>query len=753
MISPELEVSINLAVSEAARRGHEFVGVEHIFFSLMHNESAKRVVEGCGGSIKTAISDVEEYFKSHCEEDVLSEGEMPQPTLGFQRLIQRAATQVRASGKDRLEGDNLLVAIYAEKESFAAYFLNKQEISHYDMISYISHGSDAEERAQDALPADEREKDTEKEKDTGLLGKFTTDLCEMARKGKIDPLIGRSSEIERTVQVLCRRRKNNPLYVGEPGVGKTALAEGLASKIINNEVPKKLQGSVVYALDMGNLLAGSKFRGDFEKRLKGVISELEKIPNAILFIDEIHTIIGAGSVSGGSMDASNLLKPALSSGAIRCIGSTTFKEYRQQFKNDHALERRFQKIDVDEPSVSDTIEILKGLKSKYEEHHGVTYSNETLKEATHLAAKYLRDRKLPDTAIDIIDEAGAALSLSRKGSEKILKIRPVHVQQTVAKMAKIPEQKVSKSDKKQLTDLEKNLKKKIFGQDQAIEDLSAVIKLSRSGMGDDDRPIGNFLFAGPTGVGKTELAKQLSETMGIEFIRFDMSEYMERHAVSRLIGAPPGYVGFDQGGLLTERINQSPHAVLLLDEIEKAHPDIQNILLQVMDHGALTDSNGRQTDFRNVVLIMTTNAGARELTHGSIGFGSVAGENAGESQAVKDMFSPEFRNRLDSIISFLPLPDAVVEKVVEKFLGEVVTKLHKQKISMEYDSDVVKHIAKFGYDSAYGARPIKRLVQDKVRKPISDALLSEEVKRGGKVRVSANKKNNDELKLEFEFLN
>lgn len=762
MISPELEVSLNLAVSEAARRGHEYVTVEHVLFALLHNEAATRALRACGGSIDTTRTDLEGFFKENYPEDLLKPGQMPQPTIAFQRVIQRAAQHVRAAGKDKIRGDNILVSIFSERESFAVYFLKKQSITRFDVINYISHGivkpggENPEDEADDAknlsspeqMPGSSQSNDVDDDNDAEQSPKtkdplklYAVNLNARAKLGKIDPLIGRDAEVERTVQVLCRRRKNNPLYVGDAGVGKTAIAEGLALKIVEGQVPEPLLNAEIYSLDMGTLIAGSRFRGDFEQRLKDLLKALQKKPHAILFIDEIHTVIGAGSVSGGALDASNLLKPALSSGQLRCIGSTTYKEYRQHFKNDHALARRFQKIDVDEPSIEDTIKILKGLKTRYEAHHDVIYTAESLRTATELAARHLRDRKLPDTAIDVIDEVGASFALKPKKHRtdgalgKPTKVTSADIQAVVAKMARIPAQKVSATDRQSLKDLEPELKGVVFGQDQAIEAISAAIKLSRSGLRDEEKPIGSFLFAGPTGVGKTEVAKQLAKIMGVEFIRFDMSEYMERHTVSRLIGAPPGYVGFDQGGLLTDGVNKTPHAVLLLDEIEKAHPEIQNILLQVMDHGTLTDANGRQTDFRNVVIIMTTNAGARELSHGAIGFDRKVGVGAGDSQAVKDMFSPEFRNRLDAVISFGPLTESVIVSIVDKFIGELKAKLAKQKVFLELKDEARSWLAQKGYDPAFGARPLGRLIQEKVKKPLADELLFGKLTGGGKVIV------------------
>ncbi len=784
MISPELEASLNLAVSESARRGHEYVTVEHVLLALLGNDSAARALKACGASLDETRRMLEEFFREHYPSPTLKPGQMPQPTLAFQRVIQRAAQHVRASGKEKIKGDNILVALFSERESFAVYFLKKQNVTRFDVINYMSHGivkpgvdpqfEDEDGGERPKLPSGDDDSDHDDEpslgdgdsdgeegpgragarrntqetrKDKDPLKLYCVDLCARAKQGKIDPLIGREAEIERTVQVLCRRRKNNPLYVGDAGVGKTAIAEGLALKIIEGEVPEPLKDAEIFALDMGTLIAGSRFRGDFEQRLKDVLKALSKRKHAVLFIDEIHTVIGAGAVSGGALDASNLLKPALSSGQLRCIGSTTYKEYRQHFKNDHALDRRFQKIDVDEPSIEDTIKILKGLKTRYEEHHKVVYTLDALRQAAELAARHLRERKLPDTAIDVIDEAGAAFALrpKRGTATKPLKVTALDVQNVVAKMARIPAQKVNATDRKSLKDLEPELKAVVFGQDQAIETLSAAIKLSRSGLRDEEKPIGSFLFAGPTGVGKTEVAKQLAKVMGVEFIRYDMSEYMERHTVSRLIGAPPGYVGFEQGGLLTDAVSKTPHAVLLLDEIEKAHPEIQNILLQVMDHGSLTDSNGRKSDFRNVVIIMTTNAGARELATGSIGFSrDAAGLGAGESVAVRELFSPEFRNRLDAIISFGPLQESVILSIVDKFLAEVREKLTKQRVHLEVSEAARKWLGKKGYDPTYGARPLARVIQDKLKKPLADELLFGKLAHGGQVLVELD---GDQLKF------
>lgn len=782
-ITHDLEISLNLAVTEAARRGHEYVTVEHILYALLHNRAAARAIRACGGSIELTREKLTKFFEENLSSRPHDPGTMPQPTIGFQRVLQRAIQSVRSAGKDLANGENVLVAIFSERDCFATYFLQEQDISRFDVINYVSHrvvkegvefnedelGADASaggrilpaapagerlapedgesaDQDEDGLgesdedpesaPSDQRGAGRQKTERSDPLRQYATDLCGRAREGKIDPLVGRDAEVERTVQILCRRRKNNPLFVGDAGVGKTAIAEGLALRIVEGKVPPPLQGATIWSLEMGTLLAGSRFRGDFEQRMKGVIKSLIKRKKAILFIDEIHTVIGAGAVSGGTLDASNILKPALSSGDIRCIGSTTFKEYRNHFENDHALARRFQKIDVEEPSEEDALAILKGLKAKYEEYHQVKYSTEALKAAVQLSAKYIRDRKLPDKAIDVIDEVGASLALKPRTSRRI---GIEDVQAVVAKMARIPAAKVSSTDRESLRTLDTQLKSVVYGQDQAIDAIAAAIRLSRSGLGPVDKPIGSFLFAGPTGVGKTEVAKQLSSVLGIEFIRFDMSEYMERHTVSRMIGAPPGYVGYDQGGLLTDAVNKNPHAVLLFDEIEKAHPDLQNILLQVLDHGTLTDTNGRQSDFRNVIIIMTTNAGARELMQGSIGFTRRPGElEKGESEALKNTFSPEFRNRLDAIIQFQPLPKSVVLQVVDKFVAELAKQLKAKRVELEVSESARNWLAGTGYDPVYGARPLNRLIQDKLKRPLAEELLFGRLARGGKVRVQTN---------------
>ncbi|MCX6119941.1 MAG: ATP-dependent Clp protease ATP-binding subunit ClpA [Proteobacteria bacterium] len=772
MISHDLEVSLNLAVSEAARRGHEYVTIEHILFALLQNDSATRALRACGASIEVTKSKIEEFFSEHIPGNVLKTGQMPQPTVGFQRVIQRSAQHVRSAGKDRIKGENILVSMFSERDSFAVYILQQQNISRFDVINYISHGiaklSDGSFDTTPRLPSSDNEDTQESDSKSGddqdgessirhkgikdPLAAYAVDLNLRAKEGRIDPLIGRELEVERTVQILCRRRKNNPLLVGDAGVGKTAIAEGLAWKITQGDIPTPLKDAQIFALDMGALLAGTKFRGDFEQRMKGVIDAIKKRKNAILFIDEIHTVIGAGQVSGGTMDAGNLLKPALSNGDVRCIGSTTYKEFRQYFEGDAALSRRFQKIDVEEPSIENAVKILKGLKSKYEEHHHVKYSEESLKAAVELSAKYLRDKKLPDKAIDVMDEVGASFALKghSKQSTKMKRVSVEDVQGVIAKMAKVPAEKVSNVAKQELKDLGARIKGQVFGQNEAIDAIAAMIKLNRSGLGSSDKPIGSFLFAGPTGVGKTEVAKQLALTMGIEFIRFDMSEYMERHAVSRLIGAPPGYVGFEQGGLLTEAINKTPHAVLLLDEIEKAHPDMQNILLQVFDHGTLTDNNGRKADFRNTIIIMTTNAGARDLLQANIGFGRPStSAQEGEIQALKDLFSPEFRNRLDATITFKPLAREIVLLVVDKFIDELSMKLALKKVDLQVSDRLRNWLAEKGYHPSYGARPLARTVQDHLKKPLADELLFGKLsKNGGKVKADLDDNDKPIFKIE-----
>ncbi|HEX9145060.1 MAG TPA: ATP-dependent Clp protease ATP-binding subunit ClpA [Candidatus Binatia bacterium] len=734
MISKELEGTLNKALTEAKRRRHEYVCLEHLLYALLQDKDASSVIINCGGDIERLRKSLEEFFKGHLE--ILPEGlnQEPQQTLSFHRVLQRAVIHAQSAEKKEINGGNLLIAMYREPDSYAVYLLEEQGITRFDMVNYVSHGiaknaNTGEWSQSDDEPADE-EKPAQR---TNPLEAFAVNLIEKAAHGNIDPLIGRQDEIERTIHVLCRRRKNNPIYVGDPGVGKTAIAEGLADKIHRGQVPDALKSAVIYALDMGALLAGTKFRGDFEARLKGVLNGLKKHPNSILFIDEIHTIVGAGATSGGSMDASNILKPALASGDIKCIGSTTYHDYKNYFERDRALARRFQKIEISEPSQDDAIKILEGLKPHYEKHHGVQYSSGAIRAAVKLSAKHINDRRLPDKAIDVIDEIGAAVRLLPADKRRKI-IGPKDVEKIVAKIAKVPPRSVSSSDKEQLQNLERDLKLVVFGQDAPIETLAATIKLSRSGLGQPEKPIGCFLFAGPTGVGKTELAKQLAKTMGIEFLRFDMSEYMEKHTVSRLIGAPPGYVGFDQGGLLTDAINRNPYAVLLLDEIEKAHPDLFNILLQVMDHATLTDNNGKKADFRNIVLIMTTNAGAREMAGAPLGFG--AQTNAGKGkEAIEKMFSPEFRNRLDAMITFNALSFENIERVVDKFIMELDQQLNEKKVFLQLTVNARRWFAERGYDPTFGARPMARLIQNEIKRVLADEILFGKLQGGGKVEV------------------
>jgi ATP-dependent Clp protease ATP-binding subunit ClpA len=748
MIAQELEVSLHMAFVEARQSRHEFITVEHLLLALLDNPSAAEVLRACACNIDDLRKNLQNFIADNTPILPPNSDADTQPTLGFQRVIQRAIMHVQSTsnGKKEVTGANVLVAIFGEKDSHAVYYLHQQGVTRLDVVNFISHGITKSGQAEEkAKPAAEQEQEAEGKDQPSPLEQYTQNLNALAKDGKIDPLIGRESEVERVIQVLCRRRKNNPLLVGEAGVGKTAIAEGLAWRIVKLEVPEILEKANVYSLDMGALLAGTKYRGDFEQRLKAVLKQLKANSNAILFIDEIHTLIGAGSASGGTLDASNLLKPALASGALKCIGATTYNEYRGIFEKDHALSRRFQKIDVIEPTVAQTIEILKGLKSRFEEHHGVRYSSGAITAAAELSAKFINDRHLPDKAIDVIDEAGAAQRILPKSRQKKT-IGKGEVEEIIAKIARIPPQTVSTDDRAQLKRLDRNLKNVVFGQDPAIDALSAAIKMARSGLGKPDKPIGSFLFSGPTGVGKTEVAKQLAFTMGIELIRFDMSEYMERHAVSRLIGAPPGYVGFDQGGLLTEAISKKPHAVLLLDEIEKAHPDIFNILLQVMDHGTLTDNNGRKADFRNVIVIMTTNAGAETLNKTVIGFTNT--REAGDEMAdIKRMFTPEFRNRLDAIISFKALDEQVVLRVVDKFLMQLEDQLHEKKVDIAFSDALRQHLAKKGFDPVMGARPMARLIQDTIRKALADELLFGKLVNGGRVDVDVDDKG--EVKLEF----
>ncbi|WP_395685102.1 ATP-dependent Clp protease ATP-binding subunit ClpA [Caenimonas koreensis] len=740
MIAQELEVSLHMAFVEARQQRHEFITVEHLLLALLDNPSAAEVLRACSANIDDLRKSLSNFIKDNTPQVAGTDDVDTQPTLGFQRVIQRAIMHVQSTGNGKKEvtGANVLVAIFGEKDSHAVYYLHQQGVTRLDVVNFIAHGikkSDPPEPVKGAESSSNEggEEGGEKNEKASPLEQFTVNLNQQAKDGKIDPLIGREFEVERVIQILCRRRKNNPLLVGEAGVGKTAIAEGLAWRITQKEVPEILAESNVYSLDMGALLAGTKYRGDFEQRLKGVLKSLKDKPNAILFIDEIHTLIGAGAASGGTLDASNLLKPALSSGALKCIGATTFTEYRGIFEKDAALSRRFQKVDVVEPSVQETIEILKGLKSRFEEHHSVKYAAGALQAAAELSAKYINDRHLPDKAIDVIDEAGAAQRILPISKRKKT-ISKTEVEEIVAKIARIPPANVSNDDRGKLQTLERDLKSVVFGQDKALEVLAASVKMARSGLGKGDKPIGSFLFSGPTGVGKTEAAKQLAYIMGIELIRFDMSEYMERHAVSRLIGAPPGYVGFDQGGLLTEAITKKPHAVLLLDEIEKAHPDIFNVLLQVMDHGTLTDNNGRKADFRNVILIMTTNAGAESLNKSVMGFTNV--KEAGDEMAdIKRLFTPEFRNRLDAIVSFKSLDEQVILRVVDKFLLVLEQQLAEKKVEVTFTDTLRKHLAKKGFDPLMGARPMQRLIQDTIRRALADELLFGRLTDGGRLTV------------------
>ena len=739
--SSTLETAIHNALGLANERRHELATLEHLLLALVDEPDAARVMKACSVDLAELRQTLTKFLDEELDSLVSEiEGSEAAPTTGFQRVIQRAAIHVQSSGRTEVTGANVLVAIFAERESHAAYFLQEQDMTRYDAVNYISHGVAKDPSYGESRPVqgadditDQSDRGPEAEKEETALQKYCVDLNAKARKGDVDPLIGRDHEVERCIQVLCRRRKNNPILVGDPGVGKTAIAEGLARKIVDGETPSVLAETTIYSLDMGALLAGTRYRGDFEERLKAVMKELEDHPDAVLFIDEIHTVIGAGATSGGAMDASNLLKPALQGGKLRCMGSTTYKEFRQHFEKDRALSRRFQKIDVNEPTVDDAIKILRGLKPYFEDHHDIRYTNEAIRTAVDLSARYIHDRKLPDKAIDVIDEAGAAQMLVPE-SKRRRTIGAKEIEAVVAKIARIPPKAVSKDDAEVLKDLEKNLKRVVFGQDTAIEALSSAIKLSRAGLREPEKPIGNYLFAGPTGVGKTEVAKQLSQVMGIEFTRFDMSEYMEKHSVSRLIGAPPGYVGFDQGGLLTDAVDQNPHCVLLLDEIEKAHPDVYNILLQIMDHGKLTDHNGRTVDFRNVVLIMTSNAGAAELAKSAMGFGRSSRE--GEDQAeIERQFSPEFRNRLDAVISFGALPKEVILQVVEKFVLQLEAQLLDRNVAIELTKPAAEWLANEGYDEKMGARPLARVIQEHIKKPLAEELLFGKLSKGGLVKV------------------
>src|SRR5687768_1487239 len=738
MIAQELEVSLHMAFVEARQQRHEFITVEHLLMALLDNPSAAEVLRACSANVDDLRKSLLQFIKENTPTVGGSEEVDTQPTLGFQRVIQRAIMHVQStgSGKKEVTGANVLVAIFGEKDSHAVYYLHQQGVTRLDVVNFIAHGIKKSDPPEPAKSQDSGGAEGEKEEGEGKgspLDQFTQNLNQMARDGKIDPLIGRELEVERVIQILCRRRKNNPLLVGEAGVGKTAIAEGLAWRITQGEVPEVLGNATVYALDMGALLAGTKYRGDFEQRLKGVLKHLKEQPNAILFIDEIHTLIGAGAASGGTLDASNLLKPALSSGAMKCIGATTFTEYRGIFEKDAALSRRFQKVDVVEPSVEQTIEILKGLKSRFEEHHSVKYAPGALQAAAELSAKFINDRHLPDKAIDVIDEAGAAQRILPKSKQKKT-ITRTEVEEIVSKIARIPPASVSSDDRSKLKTLDRDLKSVVFGQEPAIDALAAAIKMARSGLGKPDKPIGSFLFSGPTGVGKTEVAKQLAFILGIELIRFDMSEYMERHAVSRLIGAPPGYVGFDQGGLLTEAITKKPHAVLLLDEIEKAHPDVFNVLLQVMDHGTLTDNNGRKADFRNVIIVMTTNAGAEALNKATIGFTN-SRQQGDEMADIKRLFTPEFRNRLDAIVSFRALDEEIILRVVDKFLLQLEGQLAEKKVEVTFTDALRKYLAKKGFDPLMGARPMQRLIQDTIRRALADELLFGRLVDGGRLAV------------------
>ncbi len=743
MIAQELEVSLHMAFMDARQKRHELITVEHLLLAMIDNPTAAEVLRACGAKLDVLRTELNQYIEEHTPTVMGQDDVDTQPTLGFQRVIQRAMLHVQSSGKKEVTGANVLVAIFGEKDSHAVFYLLQQGVTRLDVVNFISHG--VSKIGETAKPEGADQEADVEATPNGALENYTLNLNAQVVAGKIDPLIGRGPELERVVQTLCRRRKNNPLLVGEAGVGKTAIAEGLARRIVEKEIPDVLANAVVYSLDMGALLAGTKYRGDFEQRLKAVMKQLAENPDAILFIDEIHTLIGAGSASGGTLDASNLLKPALSNGSLKCIGATTYQEYRGVFEKDHALARRFQKIDVAEPTVAETIEILKGLKSRFEAHHSVKYTAGALTTAAELSAKYINDRHLPDKAIDVIDEAGAAQRILPKSKQKKT-IGNKEIEDIIAKIARIPPKNISSDDRSALKTLERDLKAVVFGQDKAIETLASAVKMARSGLGQGNKPIGSFLFSGPTGVGKTEVAKQLAYIMGIELIRFDMSEYMERHAVSRLIGAPPGYVGFEQGGMMTEAINKHPYCVLLLDEIEKAHPDIFNILLQVMDHGTLTDNNGRKSDFRNVTIIMTTNAGAENLSKSSMGFTNA--KQAGDEQAdIKRLFSPEFRNRLDATVSFASLSQDILIRVVDKFLIQLEDQLHDKKVEVTFSDALKAYLGKKGFDPLMGARPMARLIQDTIRKALADELLFGRLANGGSVHVDIDDK--DEVKLVF----
>ena len=758
MLSRNLEQTLHRALSLASERRHEYATLEHLLLALADDTEAATVLRACGVDLDKLRTDLTEFLDKDLAGLATDRPGDPKPTAGFQRVVQRAAIHVQSSGKDEVTGANVLVALFSERESHAVYFLQAQDMTRLDAVNFISHGiakapgratqrpvAGSNQPGEGAAPESNEREEKPAKRGQDALSNYCVNLNKKAMSGKIDPLIGRDTEIERTIQILCRRTKNNPLYVGDPGVGKTAIAEGLAKRIVEGDVPEVLAKSTIYSLDMGALLAGTRYRGDFEERLKAVVTELEAQPNAVLFIDEIHTVIGAGATSGGAMDASNLLKPALAAGTLRCIGSTTYKEFRTYFEKDRALVRRFQKIDVNEPSVEDAIKILRGLKTNYEKHHKVRYTEEAIRAAVELSAKYIHDRKLPDKAIDVIDEVGASRMLQPEGKRrKTVTLRDV--EEIVAKIARIPPKSVSADDKETLRNLERDLKSMVFGQDRAIEALAAAIKLSRAGLREPEKPIGNYLFSGPTGVGKTEVARQLASTLGIELIRFDMSEYMERHSVSRLIGAPPGYVGFDQGGMLTDAIDQHPHCVLLLDEIEKAHQDLYNILLQVMDHGKLTDHNAKTVDFRNVILIMTTNAGASDMAKEAIGFGR-EGREGEDEDAIKRMFTPEFRNRLDAVIPFAALTPEIVGRVVEKFVMQLEAQLADRNVTIELSSAAKEWLAERGYDRLYGARPLGRVIQEHIKKPLAEELLFGRLVKGGAVKVGMK-----ENRLEFDIV-
>ncbi len=761
--STSLEKALHQALTFANDRHHEYATLEHLLLALMDDSDAAAVMRACGVELDALRATVTEYIDNELHNLVTGYDEDSKPTSGFQRVIQRAVIHVQSSGRDDVTGANVLVAIFAERESHAAYFLQEQEMTRYDAVNFISHGIAKRPGVSEARPVRGAEdtdsegpspsteaEETGKPKGQDALAAYCVDLNQKAKDGKVDPLIGRESEVNRTIQILCRRSKNNPLYVGDPGVGKTAIAEGLARRIVNNDVPEVLLDATIYALDLGALLAGTRYRGDFEERLKQVVKELEETPGSVLFIDEIHTVIGAGATSGGAMDASNLLKPALSSGAIRCIGSTTYKEFRQFFEKDRALVRRFQKIDVSEPSIDDAVEILQGLKPYFEEFHKVKYSNNAITSAVELSARYINDRKLPDKAIDVIDETGASQMLVEE-SKRRKTITEKEIEATIATMARIPPKSVSKDDKLVLANLSKELRSVVYGQDLAIDALASAIKLARAGLREPDKPIGSYLFSGPTGVGKTEVARQLASSLGVELLRFDMSEYMERHTVSRLLGAPPGYVGFDQGGLLTDGVDQHPHCVLLLDEIEKAHPDLFNILLQVMDHGKLTDHNGKQIDFRNVILIMTTNAGASDMAKNAIGFGSSKREGD-DVEAINRMFTPEFRNRLDAIIPFGSLPTPVIHQVVQKFVMQLEAQLAERGVTFDLTQEAIAWLADKGYDERMGARPLARVIQEHIKKQLADEVLFGKLKKGGTVKVTVEKLDTGLTGLKLEAL-